>query len=351
MPTPAPIPLGVAPAVPTKHFCRHLTVKGIPCRQRAMIGESWCVAHRDHRFPVCPSPRNGKKVAIPLMEDLDTVQVIATQVAQGLFAETLDPWRAGKILYACQIAALTLPRPARLRPSDEKIKPPQPVADPMEDIDGALLGPEEEWIDPNQPKKKSWTPYSKDDPYYDGCRYGQNNWCSGRRKINCCGDCRRERLAELAEAEIQRDIFLNDRPGEVILSEMVARLRQEADARIAAANPPQPIPEPESAPVESGSQAAQPQPPSPETARRETQSPETIETLTAGAEKAPPTLLSKLSTSLNSLPSAPRVVHAVRGGLPITAQIAPFHTAGSEAAVGHAAETRSRISSSPSSRV
>jgi len=125
-----PAPQPAAPAPPPRR-CRSLTVRG---RQ--------CIAHARHRFPVCPQ---GPKVAIPLLEDLDTIQVVATQVAHGLFTEILDPWRAGKILYALQVAALTIPRPAPLRPSEEKPLINEPVSQPESDLDGHFLGPDLPW--------------------------------------------------------------------------------------------------------------------------------------------------------------------------------------------------------------
>ena len=140
-PCPVPAVTTTEPS-PTPRRCRSLTVSGLQCRARALRGHHLCVAHVQYRFPVCPK---GPRVTIPLLENLDTIQVVATQVAQGLFAETLDPHRAGKILYACQIAVLTLPRPARLQPADKPALPQAPVSDVFPSVDGALLGPNLPW--------------------------------------------------------------------------------------------------------------------------------------------------------------------------------------------------------------
>jgi hypothetical protein len=134
--------LSNAQPAPTPRRCRSLTVRGLQCRERALRGHDLCVTHAKNRFPVCPK---GPRGAIPLLEDLDTIQVVATQVAQGLFAETLDPHRAGKILYACQVAALTLPRPARLKPADKLPDAQHPAADVFPALDGSLLGPSLSW--------------------------------------------------------------------------------------------------------------------------------------------------------------------------------------------------------------
>ncbi len=129
-------------SAPPPPRCRSLTVRGLQCRSRALRGHNLCVQHAKYRFPVCPT---GSHVAIPLLEDLDTVQVVATQVAQGLFANTLDPDRAGKILYACQIAAFTLPRPANFKPADKRPTPLEPASEIFPAVDGSFLGPALAW--------------------------------------------------------------------------------------------------------------------------------------------------------------------------------------------------------------
>lgn len=127
-------PTGTAPG--DRRRCRYLTVGGHPCKQNPLIGEDFCFQHGKHRHPVCPS---GLKVVVPLIENAETVQLVSTQVTQGLFAGTLDPWRAGKILYALQVAAMTFSRPARLQPV--KVEPVEPVTEVFESPDGELLGP------------------------------------------------------------------------------------------------------------------------------------------------------------------------------------------------------------------
>jgi hypothetical protein len=131
-----------APAPQQPRRCRSLTVRGRQCLAGAVHGSQYCIAHTKYRFPVCPQ---GKKIAVPLLEDLDTIQVVATQVAHGLFTETLDPWRAGKILYALQVAALTIARPAPLKPSEEKPVINEPVSQAEPDLDGHFLGPDVPW--------------------------------------------------------------------------------------------------------------------------------------------------------------------------------------------------------------
>ena len=141
------------PQQPNRRQCRSLTVGGLPCKGCAVHGEIYCVRHLRNRFPVCPT---GPRVSIPLMEDLESVRLVATQVVQGLFTDTLDAWRAGKILYAAQVAASTLPRPARPKPSDEKPIINEPVSQAEPDLDGHLLGPDVPWLGNQQAFNPIW---------------------------------------------------------------------------------------------------------------------------------------------------------------------------------------------------
>ena len=137
MPDPTP-----QPAKPEFRRCRSLTVLGRPCNQRAQRGRDLCIAHAGNRFPVYPQ---GDKIAIPLLEDLPTVRVVATQVAHGLFTQVLDPWRAGKILYALQVAAMTLPRPAPAAATSAQLVLDQPVTETFPGPDGHPIGPVANW--------------------------------------------------------------------------------------------------------------------------------------------------------------------------------------------------------------
>lgn len=130
------------PAPPRPRRCRSLTVRGRQCVASAVRGEDFCIAHIRYRYPVCPT---GARIAVPLLEDLETIQVVATQVAHGLFTQILDPWRAGKILYACQVASLTIARPAPIKPSDEKPRINEPVSQAEPDLYGNFLGPDVPW--------------------------------------------------------------------------------------------------------------------------------------------------------------------------------------------------------------
>ena len=121
--------------------CRSLTLSGRMCRATALRGQDLCVRHAEHRYPVL---QRGPDVTLPLLEDLESVQIFATQVMQGVLADSIDIHRAGKLLYGCQIVANTMPRPARLKPSKEQESPAEPVTEVFSGPDFHLLGPIED---------------------------------------------------------------------------------------------------------------------------------------------------------------------------------------------------------------
>ncbi len=120
--------------------CRSLTVAGRQCTARAMRGQDLCYPHAKNRRLVLP---RGVNVTLPLFEDLDSIRVFGTQMIQGLLTKAIDSRRAGKILYACQIIANTMPRPARLAATNEQEKIADPVTEVSEGPDGDL-GPIED---------------------------------------------------------------------------------------------------------------------------------------------------------------------------------------------------------------
>lgn len=159
-----------------KRLCRHLTVNGRQCQQNARRDGQFCVAHEKHRHPVCP--QKGGKIVVPLLEDVSAIQLVASQVAHGLFTETLDPWRAGKILYACQVAAMTVPRPGRLK--TEPVEDPGPVAEVFTDLNGELLGPDLPWLGSNGRFEPTWS--------HDKMLYEQECERLGKPKPTCPAD-------------------------------------------------------------------------------------------------------------------------------------------------------------------
>jgi hypothetical protein len=92
--------------------CRAIRTDGRRCRGTVLRGLHLCYSHYHHRFPALADPDH---VSVPLLEDAASIQLLMTQVAHGLLSNKLDPARARTTIWAAQVAAFTLPRPARLK--------------------------------------------------------------------------------------------------------------------------------------------------------------------------------------------------------------------------------------------
>jgi hypothetical protein len=107
-----------------KPQCRAIRTDGRRCRGIALHGLHLCYSHYHHRFPALADPDH---LSVPLLEDAASIQLLMTQVAHGLLSNKLDPARARTAIWAAQVAAFTLPRPARL-------KDPEPPGEPVHRI-------------------------------------------------------------------------------------------------------------------------------------------------------------------------------------------------------------------------
>ncbi|MGA7521433.1 MAG: hypothetical protein WBW84_03070, partial [Acidobacteriaceae bacterium] len=105
MPEPATEPTN-APTPEEKPRCRAITTSGHRCKSNAMHKSHLCYPHSVHRNPVLPDPTH---VAIPVLEDHASVQLVLSQITHGLLSNKLDPERARALIYACQVAAATMP--------------------------------------------------------------------------------------------------------------------------------------------------------------------------------------------------------------------------------------------------
>jgi hypothetical protein len=127
-PESAPQPVTCNPQPATcnhpKLQCRAIRTDGRRCRGIALDGLHLCYPHYHHRFPALADPGH---VSVPLLEDAASIQLLMTQVAHGLLSNKLDPARARTTIWAAQVAAFTLPRPARL-------KDPEPQGEPVHRI-------------------------------------------------------------------------------------------------------------------------------------------------------------------------------------------------------------------------
>ncbi len=112
LPEPIPYPIGrldpahAKPIPSSRPRCRALTVDGHRCKNYVVGGLHLCFSHYRYRRPAFPEARN---FSTPLIEDRATLQLVSTQVVQGILSNRLDPVRARIAIAALRVAALTIP--------------------------------------------------------------------------------------------------------------------------------------------------------------------------------------------------------------------------------------------------
>ena len=172
----------------TLRRCRALRANGVQCRNNALRGQDLCVSHASNRFPTFPDPR---RLRVPLLEDHSSIQLIATQVMEGLLSGKLKPSSARTAFYGCQVVAGLLPRPARMAPAP----PEEPIVEMDCDMEGIPVGPREKYKGPTGTFEPQWS-MSK-------YRYEKECERLGKPKPTCAADF--PASGWLTEDEIKED--------------------------------------------------------------------------------------------------------------------------------------------------
>jgi hypothetical protein len=94
------------PPLPDHHYCRHLKMDGVRCRNQIPLGHIHCYHHRYNRNPAFV--RHNGKVRIPLLEDVSALQVTTTATVHALVNNSLDRRDARVILTAVKAATSAL---------------------------------------------------------------------------------------------------------------------------------------------------------------------------------------------------------------------------------------------------
>ncbi len=171
------------------YYCRHLTTKGVQCRQASLNGRNFCYAHRNRNLAF-----GHGSVKVPLLEDSASIQLMLTKILHAILNDHLNGVLASKAVYCCQVAASTLPRPVAYRPRLGEKLPAEPLAameiymDPQEN----LMGPLEEYPLPDSPAAEAEpeSARAKARAEWDQCVM-HNRWCSGPAATHKCDDCKR----------------------------------------------------------------------------------------------------------------------------------------------------------------
>jgi hypothetical protein len=89
--------------------CRHIFTDGHRCGSPCLRNEPFCYYHHTTRKPA-PRTTPTDSFDLPLPEDRSAIQSAIGTVLQRIAAGSLDPKRAGLLLYGLQIASLNLPK-------------------------------------------------------------------------------------------------------------------------------------------------------------------------------------------------------------------------------------------------
>jgi len=84
------------------HQCFEYVTHDTRCTETAIKGEYFCPTHRISPSPIIIYPDGGFR--LPPLTDRDSIFRLASEIAQRLADKSVDPKRASKILYACQVA-------------------------------------------------------------------------------------------------------------------------------------------------------------------------------------------------------------------------------------------------------
>ena len=99
---------------PKRYQCRHIFTDGHRCGSPCLRGEPFCYYHHTTRKPA-PRQTPTDAFQLPLPEDRSAIQSAIGTILQRIAANTLDPKRAGLLLYGLQIASLNLPKQPELK--------------------------------------------------------------------------------------------------------------------------------------------------------------------------------------------------------------------------------------------
>ncbi len=95
---------------PKRYQCRHIFTDGHRCGSPSLRREDLCYYHHTTRTPA-PRTRAAANLQLPPLEDRSAIQHALGEVLHRIATHSIDPRRAGLLLYGLQIASLNLPRP------------------------------------------------------------------------------------------------------------------------------------------------------------------------------------------------------------------------------------------------
>ncbi len=104
--------------------CQHIRTNGTQCGSPALRGGKFCYHHqecRPERVTVKGADGKARKILVPLFEDAHSIQTMVRQVVMLLLEDKIDDKKAGRVLYALQIASANLKRMEADKPRPEQV--------------------------------------------------------------------------------------------------------------------------------------------------------------------------------------------------------------------------------------
>lgn len=94
-------------------LCQHIKPNGLQCKSPSLRGVRYCHFHQQHgsgRPRPAMTAKNRAIIALPPLEDANSVQVAIMEITRALLEDRIDLKRAGLLLYALQTASANLKR-------------------------------------------------------------------------------------------------------------------------------------------------------------------------------------------------------------------------------------------------
>ncbi len=108
--------------------CQHIKTNGTQCGSPAMRDGKFCYHHQEcraERVTVKGADGKGSEILVPVFEDAHSIQTMVRQVVMLMLEDKIDDRKAGRVLYALQIAGSNLKHLEAAKP-----RPEQVVVDP-----------------------------------------------------------------------------------------------------------------------------------------------------------------------------------------------------------------------------
>ncbi len=114
--------------------CQHVKVSGIQCNLAALKNQKLCYFHRKtqqrhNQINASRARRSRFALQLPLLEDLDSIQVAIMQVMHLLLSSQIDHKTAGLLLYALQTASSNMLNMDHVPEANQELTLPLPTSE------------------------------------------------------------------------------------------------------------------------------------------------------------------------------------------------------------------------------